>query len=201
MSSKIEKSIDRITSNTSVVNINDIPNIALYMDQVTTFIDENLTSTKRHDDDKLLTKTMINNYTKAGLLPPPEKKKYSKDHILMLVLIYYFKNFISISDAKTLLEPLKQDYIDSDLGLSLSEFYKDVSKEEVVCHEELITDLKNKLNHIKKDLKDSNKEGENLEYKELFAFISMLSYDIFTKKRIIEDLIDNIDDFLPKKNK
>lgn len=201
MSSKIEKSIDRITSNTSVVNINDIPNIALYMDQVTTFIDENLTSTKRHDDDKLLTKTMINNYTKAGLLPPPEKKKYSKDHILMLVLIYYFKNFISISDAKTLLEPLKQDYIDNDLGLSLSEFYKDVSKEEVVCHEELITDLKNKLNHIKKDLKDSNKEGENLEYKELFAFISMLSYDIFTKKRIIEDLIDNIDDFLPKKNK
>lgn len=201
MSSKIEKSIDRITSNTSVVNINDIPNIALYMDQVTTFIDENLTSTKRHDDDKLLTKTMINNYTKAGLLPPPEKKKYSKDHILMLVLIYYFKNFISISDAKTLLEPLKQDYIDSDLGLSLSEFYKDVSKEEVVCHEELITDLKNKLNHIKKDLKDSNKEGENLEYKELFAFISMLSYDIFTKKRIIEDLIDNIDDFLPEKNK
>ena len=201
MSSKIEKSIDRITSKTSVVNINDIPNIALYMDQVTTFIDENLTSTKRHDDDKLLTKTMINNYTKAGLLPPPEKKKYSKDHILMLVLIYYFKNFISISDAKTLLEPLKQDYIDSDLGLSLSEFYKDVSKEEVVCHEELITDLKNKLNHIKKDLKDSNKDGENLEYKELFAFISMLSYDIFTKKRIIEDLIDNIDDFLPEKNK
>ena len=201
MSSKIEKSIDRITSKTSVVNINDIPNIALYMDQVTTFIDDNLTSTKRHDDDKLLTKTMINNYTKAGLLPPPEKKKYSKDHILMLVLIYYFKNFISISDAKTLLEPLKQDYIDSDLGLSLSEFYKDVSKEEVVCHEELITDLKNKLNHIKKDLKDSNKEGENLEYKELFAFISMLSYDIFTKKRIIEDLIDNIDDFLPEKNK
>ena len=120
----------------------------------------------------------------------------------MLVLIYYFKNFISISDAKTLLDPLKHDYIDNELGLSLSDFYKDVSKEEVFCHEDLITDLKNKLNHIRETQKaNNNNKDENLEYKELFTFISMLSYDIFTKKRIIEDLIDNIDDFLPEKNK
>lgn len=199
MNDKIQESIDKITKKTSVVDERTIPNIALYMDQVTSFIDDNLSSTKRYEDDKLLTKTMINNYTKAGLLPPPEKKKYSKDHILMLVLIYYFKNFISISDAKKLLDPLKENYVGSDTGLSLSNFYKDVSEEEVFCHEELINDLDQKLEHVKKNIKATEGMDENVEYKQLFTFISMLSYDIFTKKRIIEDLIDNIDDFLPEK--
>ena len=72
----------------------DIPNIDLYMDQVTKFMDEHLQSSKRHDDDKVLTKTMINNYAKNNLLPPPEKKKYSKEHVLLLIFIYYFKNMI-----------------------------------------------------------------------------------------------------------
>ena len=58
----------------------DLPNIDLYMDQVTTFMEDQLASTKRHDDDKILTKTMINNYAKNDLLPPPIKKKYSKEH-------------------------------------------------------------------------------------------------------------------------
>ena len=40
----------------------DVPNIDLYMDQVTTFMDSQLAASKRHDDDKILTKTMINNY-------------------------------------------------------------------------------------------------------------------------------------------
>ena len=45
----------------------DIPNIDLYMDQVTTFMEEQLSSTKRYEDDKILTKTMINNYAKNNL--------------------------------------------------------------------------------------------------------------------------------------
>ena len=69
----------------------DLPNISLYMDQVTTFMEDQLAATKRHKDDKILTKTMINNYAKNKLLPPPEKKRYSKEHLLMLIFIYYFK--------------------------------------------------------------------------------------------------------------
>ena len=53
----------------------DIPNIDLYMDQVTSFMEKALKSTKRYPDDKILTKTMINNYAKNDLLPPPVKKK------------------------------------------------------------------------------------------------------------------------------
>ena len=65
--------------NIDYINPEDIPNIDLYMDQVTTFMDEHLAACKRLDDDKILTKTMINNYTKNDFLPPPVKKKYSKE--------------------------------------------------------------------------------------------------------------------------
>ena len=84
-----------------------LPNIDLYMDQVTTFMNTQLASTKRHEDDKILTKTMINNYTKNNLLPPPDRKKYSKDHILTLLFIYYFKSILSISDIQNILTDRK----------------------------------------------------------------------------------------------
>ena len=76
----------------------DLPNIELYMDQVTTFLEEQLKNTKRFEEDKIFTKTMINNYTKNHLLPPSNKKKYSRNHMILLIYIYYLKNFLSISD-------------------------------------------------------------------------------------------------------
>ena len=72
----------------------EIPNIDLYMDQVTTYLNNKFIATKRHENDKLLTKTMINNYAKSRLLPSPEKKKYTKDHMMVLIMIYFFKNII-----------------------------------------------------------------------------------------------------------
>ena len=88
------------------IKTEDIPNIGLYMDQVTTFMDEQLEACKRYEDDKILTKTMINNYTKNKLLPPSNKKKYSREHIFLLIMIYYLKSILSISDIQSLLEPL-----------------------------------------------------------------------------------------------
>ena len=100
-------------SHLQYVHPGDIPNIDLYMDQVTTFMDEQLASTKRYKEDKILTKTMINNYAKNNLLPSPENKRYSKDHLLMLIFIYYFKNILSISDIQTLLGPITEKYFKS----------------------------------------------------------------------------------------
>ena len=88
----INKILENLIENMKLIAPNDIPNIGLYMDQVTTFMDNHLYSVKRFEDDKALTKTMINNYAKNNLLPPPVKKKYSKEHVLLLIFIYYFKN-------------------------------------------------------------------------------------------------------------
>ena len=67
------------------IDVKDIPQIDLYMDQVTTFMEKHLADMKRYPDDKILTKTMINNYAKNNLLPPPVKKRYNQEHILLLV--------------------------------------------------------------------------------------------------------------------
>ena len=72
--------LDRI----DYIRPDDIPDIELYMDQVTTFMDSRLKNAARNPEaDKILTKTMINNYAKNDLLPPPVRKKYSREHMLI----------------------------------------------------------------------------------------------------------------------
>ena len=106
----------------------DIPDIGLYMDQVTTLMDTRLAGSKRYPDDKILTKTMINNYTKNHLLPPSDKKKYSREHVFLLIMIYYLKSMLSISDIQSLLEPLSEKYFpkNEENGLTLSDIYQKI---------------------------------------------------------------------------
>ncbi len=95
-----------------------IPDIPLYMDQLTTFMDERLEKTRRYPEDKVLTKTMINNYAKNNLLPPPVKKKYTKEHTLLLLFIYYFKNMLSFHDIEILFAPITEEHFVPSHGKS-----------------------------------------------------------------------------------
>ena len=167
-----------------------LPNIDLYMDQVTTFMDTQLASTKRHKEDKILTKTMINNYAKNNLLPPPDKKKYSKDHILTLLFIYYFKSILSISDIQSILNPITDKYFGSESDLTLQDIYNEVFGLE---HEEIQHILKELARKYKTSLKTfENAPEEDAELLHKFAFICMLSFDVYMKKLIIEQTIDEL---------
>lgn len=172
----------------------DIPNIDLYMDQVTTFMDEHLSKGKRFFDDKILTKTMINNYTKNQLLPPPNKKKYSKDHMLLLVFIYYFKNILSINDIRSIFQPLTEMFANNEEydknNINLETIYTEVFGHEKEQAELLTKDLIRKFKTA-----ESAFEGkvENEEEKELlmsFTFICTLAFDVYIKKTMIEKIID-----------
>ena len=70
-SENLLESILESLSRIDYIHAEDIPNIDLYMDQVTTLMDSGLSSSKRYEEDKIRTKTMINNYAKNNLLPPP----------------------------------------------------------------------------------------------------------------------------------
>ena len=119
----IMDSMDRI----EYIKAEDIPDIDLYMDQVTTFMDSRLKNTTRHpDEDKVLTKTMINNYAKNDLLPPPIKKKYSKEHVLLLIFIYYYKGLLSINDIQTLLSPITKDFFGKEGQMDLAAVYEEI---------------------------------------------------------------------------
>ena len=90
----------------AIIPLETIPTIELYVAQVTTFMEKRLASNKRYEDDKILTKTMINNYAKAKLFPSPHKKKYSKSHIILLILIYHIKTVLTINDICKLFAPI-----------------------------------------------------------------------------------------------
>ncbi|MCR5556790.1 MAG: DUF1836 domain-containing protein [Butyrivibrio sp.] len=175
------------------ISLDEMPNIDLYMDQLTTFMDERLKKTTRHPEtDKILTKTMINNYAKNDLLPPPVRKKYSKDHLILLIFIYYLKNILSINDIQTLLEPLKERFHVSDNELNLSRIYEtayELQNEEL---EPVIEDLKKKYERSLKTFEDKNLSEEERKRMQLFSFISLLSYDVYVKKLLIEKMLDNI---------
>lgn len=82
----------------------DIPDINLYMDQVITLIENTLDNYKKDEDQKLITKTMVNNYVKSEIIDKPIKKKYNKDQIMQLIMVYHLKNILNINDVDILLK-------------------------------------------------------------------------------------------------
>lgn len=169
----------------------EIPNIDLYMDQVTTFMDEHFSSTKRYSEDKILTKTMINNYTKNNLLPPSVKKKYSREHMLLLILIYYFKNILSIKDIETVLEPLREKYFATDSTLQLSDIYREVCEMEKSRIEPMKASVKEAYGKAQSSF-ENVPDGEEKDELQLFTFLCSLSFDVYLKKMMIEKIIDEL---------
>lgn len=169
----------------------EIPNIDLYMDQVTTFMDEHFSSTKRYSEDKILTKTMINNYTKNNLLPPSVKKKYSREHMLLLILIYYFKNILSIKDIETVLEPLREKYFSADSTLQLADIYREVCEMEKSRIEPMKSSIREAYGKSQSAF-ENIPDGEEKDKLQLFTFICSLSFDVYLKKMMIERIIDEL---------
>lgn len=167
-----------------------IPDIDLYMDQVTSFMDDHLEKSKRYPEDKVLTKTMINNYAKNNLLPPPVKKKYSKEHMLLLIYIYYFKNMISFNDIEALFAPITESHFMDSSGLSLQDIYEQIFSLEKEQMKRLKEDLIRKYRNVQDMF--SNQEPEDQQYLQLFAFICELGFDVYLKKQTMEFLIDQI---------
>lgn len=168
---------------------NDIPNIDLYMDQVTTFMDEHLKACKRYEEDKMLTKTMINNYTKNNLLPPPDKKKYTKEHMLLLIFIYYMKSFLSISDIQSIFGPLTERFYHNDNSVNLEDIYTGVF---ATVNEQMDSLTKDVIRRYMKSQStfEEVKDVKDREFLMTFSCICSLSFDVYIKKMIIERIID-----------
>ena len=153
----------------------DLPNIELYMDQVTTFLEEQLKNTKRFEEDKIFTKTMINNYSKAKVITPVKGKKYTKEQIIQMLIIYQLKNNLSIQEIKELLTPIYES--DTDLSLLYDHFI----------------DIKQVMNHqlqklIQQILEDFNLQIENQE--DFFLLVASLSSLSHSLTNIAEALIN-----------
>ena len=149
------------------------------------FFEGKLSSLKRDKEDKILTKTMINNYTKAKILMPVKNKKYTKQHIILLILIYNLKQTMSISDINTIISPLLKE-IDKNFkdAVKVDELYSaflDIKKQGTVNFEENFT----------KKLKKIKEKYEDDELEQVLLTILMLINEANIHKRMAEKILDN----------
>ena len=151
-------------------------------------MDEHLKQSRRRDEDKILTKTMINNYAKNRLLPPPEKKKYAREHIMLLIMIYYFKGTLSLQDIQAIMGPISDRYFHSGSGRGVDGLYAEIvrmNRDRQKNFREDVNDMVDNAADYFSDAKD-----EEREFLRVLAMVNMLSYDVFVRRMLIEKLID-----------
>nr|WP_280527365.1 DUF1836 domain-containing protein [Clostridium algidicarnis] len=175
------------------VKFQDIPSIDLYMDQVISIFENSLKGYKRNEKDKILTKTMINNYVKDKLLMGVKNKKYSREHIILLILIYNLKQSLAIGDIKKTLTPLIEKLEDKKESIPIKDFYDiflNIKKEETLLVNE---DLYKKLEIISSNIAKSNFEEKDRDYlTSLFMIISLINTSNMYKKLAEKFIDDNI---------
>ena len=181
------------------ITLGDIPDIDLYMDQVIQLFESKFNMSKRNADEKVLTKTMINNYAKGKVFFPIKNKKYSKRHLILISLIYQLKGTLSISDIKSILEPMNRKIVDEDLQLDdlygrflhLTEQNARQFKQDIL---ESIDEAANEGVNLGEDM-----DSSDVEYFEKFLMIASLSHMSQLYKRAAENLVDEfIMDSKPK---
>ncbi|MCQ6276105.1 DUF1836 domain-containing protein [Bacillus sp. V3B] len=170
------------------ITLEDIPDIDLYMDQVIQLFENKYKNMKRNENEKVLTKTMVNNYAKGKLFIPIKNKKYSKEHLLLISLIYQLKGALSINDIKAVLDGVNKKVAEGNFNLALfynsylhladqniAQFKEDVQAKEKGVHEEV-----EKL------------EDENTAYLENVLLITSLVNQSNLYRKAAEKLVDQI---------
>ncbi|WP_062352833.1 DUF1836 domain-containing protein [Bacillus kwashiorkori] len=171
------------------ITLDDIPNIDLYMDQVIQLFESVFNSTRRDENEKVLTKTMINNYAKGGLFFPIKNKKYSKEHLLLISLIYQLKGTLSIQDIKAVLAGINKKISEEEFTLdAFYNSYIELTKKNVSSFYDEIPktaeSVKKELEHFTSD-KDAN-------YLEKALLITSLVHMSSLYRRVVEKLVDSI---------
>ncbi|MCH6265552.1 DUF1836 domain-containing protein [Neobacillus citreus] len=168
--------------------LDEIPKIDLYMDQVIQLFENKFAESKRNDDEKILTKTMINNYAKGKLIFPIKNKKYSKEHLILISLIYQLKGALSINDIKTTLDGINKRIIKEDIDLdSFYNSYLNLTAQNV-------SDFKEEMTRRGLEVKEEIAEGQEDKspYLERVLMISSLVHMSNLYRKAAEKLVDGI---------
>ncbi|WP_066054987.1 DUF1836 domain-containing protein [Robertmurraya korlensis] len=170
------------------ITMEDIPAIDLYMDQVIQLFDQKFSETKRNEEEKILTKTMINNYAKDKLFIPIKNKKYSKEHLILISLIFQLKGGLSINDIKTTLVGLNEGIQSGNLDLE--KFYAsflNLAMKNVTSFNE---EVKSHWQDVIEEMEGTTEEG-NLYLKNVLLIASLINISNHYR-RVAEKLVDEI---------
>ncbi|WP_066287690.1 DUF1836 domain-containing protein [Bacillus sp. FJAT-29937] len=173
---------------TSQIYLNEIPDIDLYMDQVIQLFENKFSSTKRNEDEKILTKTMINNYAKGKLLFPIKNKKYSKEHLILISFIYQLKGALSINDIKETLSGINEKIMKQ--SMNVDDFYESflhLTEKNIHAFKEEIEQKGKDVNEEIRGMKEN--DSEELEKSLMIASLAHMS-NLY--RRAAEKLVDEL---------
>ncbi|MBU9710930.1 DUF1836 domain-containing protein [Evansella tamaricis] len=173
------------------IKIDDIPDLDLYMDQVIQLFEKKFGEVKRNDEEKVLTKTMINNYAKGKLFFPITNKKYSKEHIILISLIYQLKGALSISDIKKTLDEVNEKIINGNM--ELDPFYSAYLNLSSTNAAQFTTDLEEHVKEVEKEVSSlEDDEKEQLEHILLIAsLVNMSNFYRRTAEKLVDMIKEN----------
>lgn len=185
---KLEELIDDLKLECNI-ELNDIPEIDLYMDQVIQLFENKLGALRRGEEDKILTKTMINNYAKGKLLMSINNKKYSKEHIILMSLIYNLKGALSITDIKTLLSGVVDSHEKKDKReIDLNKIYKMYISSTIHNANIFKNQIKNEVREMEEKL--NNSEEEFGQYEKNLLLVCSLINSSNMYRRLAEKILD-----------
>jgi hypothetical protein len=170
------------------LRLEDIPSIDLYMDQVIQLFENKLADTKRNNEEKILTKTMINNYAKGKLLFPIKNKKYSKEHLILISLIYQLKGALSLNDVKATLAGINRKIMEGNF--QIDSFYNSYLHLIDKNLEEAKEDIEMLANHVNEEVTAIDEEDS--KELERILMIASLVHISNLYRRTAEKLVDEI---------
>ncbi|ADH98000.1 DUF1836 domain-containing protein [Salisediminibacterium selenitireducens] len=169
-----------------MIRTEDIPTIDLYMDQIIQLFEQTFADTKRDKSDKIMTKTMINNYAKGGLLFPIQKKRYSREHIMLIALIYELKGILSVHDIKTALRRISREGSPKEMNDVYSRYLKLADENLQLFKDEISKHKKRVESHIL----EMETDEEVQDVLMILACVNMSNL----YRRMAEELIDDLAD-------
>lgn len=167
-------------TNFSLPKWRNLPDLDLYMDQVVTYLERELSPLTVEEQEKMITTWMINNYVKGDLLSNPVKKKYSREHIAYLLAICSIKQILSISDIASLFNFQKQSNRDSAV---IYEFFRNTQSDMVKAI------AKESIDKIVPFLEKENKLDDTQLHCFLYNFVFKLAIEAEVKKIIANKML------------
>jgi DNA-binding transcriptional MerR regulator len=184
---KIKEILGQLELDTNL-SLDEIPNIDLYMDQVIQLFENKFADSKRNAEEKVLTKTMINNYAKGKLIFPIKNKKYSKEHLILMSLIYQLKGALSINDIQVTLDGVNKRIVKEDIEIdSFYNSYLALSQKNVA---DFNIHINEQVNDVKQEV--AKMEDRSSAYLEQVLMISSLVHMSNLYRKVAEKLVDEI---------
>lgn len=166
-----------------------IPDLALYVDQVETFFNSELEAL---DDDEIrrnVSKPLINNYTKRGLIAKPEGKRYTGDHMIMIAMVLYLKGLFKLEKIEKLMKPLVDNYQSAyDEKIDPAILYEEACKINANAQDDFAARVDRDIESIKKHLEDTDVADD--ERMEIFILILSLTMRAYLEKKLAMSLIE-----------